>query len=62
MILGIIFVLAGVLIALFPQLLVWIVAISLIFWGLSFIYLSFYYRRISRRFDDPYIDFFFRLK
>jgi len=61
MILGIFFILAGVLIAMFPQLLIWIVAIFLIFSGLSFIYLSFYYRRISRRFNDPYIDFFLRL-
>ncbi len=61
MILGFFFIIAGVLIAIFPQLLTWIVAIFLIFSGLSFIYLSFYYRRVSRRFNDPYIDFFLRL-
>lgn len=61
MILGIFFIVAGVLIALYPQLLAWIVALLLIFGGLFFIYLSFYYRRVSRKFEDPYIDFFFRL-
>lgn len=60
MILGIILILAGLLIAVFEPLLRIIVASILIFAGIFFIYLGYYYKRISRRFDDPFINFFFR--
>lgn len=61
MILGVVFILAGIFIAVYPQLLSLIVAFILIFAGISFISMGYYYRKISRRFDDPFLNFFFRL-
>jgi uncharacterized membrane protein HdeD (DUF308 family) len=61
MILGIIFIVAGILIALYPPLLSLIVASILIFTGVFFIYLGYYYKKVSRRFESPFINFFFRL-
>ncbi|MBD3263814.1 MAG: DUF3096 domain-containing protein [Candidatus Omnitrophica bacterium] len=61
MLLGIIFIAGGLLIAIFPQILSLIVAFFLIFLGISVMYMGYYYRRNARKFDDPFIDFFFRL-
>lgn len=61
MILGIIFVLAGISIAIYPPLLSLIVAFILIFAGAFFIAMGYYYKKISRRFEDPFMNFFFRL-
>ena len=61
MILGLILIFAGILIALFPPLLSLIVALVLIFWGVTILYISYYYKKISRKFDDPYMNFFFRM-
>ena len=61
MVLGIILILSGILIAVYPPLLSLIVASILVFAGIFFIYLGYYYKRISRTFDDPFINFFFRL-
>lgn len=60
MILGILFVLSGVLIALYPPLLSLIVAGVLIFLGISVISISYHYKRVSKRFENPYVDFFIR--
>jgi Flp pilus assembly protein TadB len=61
MILGLILIFAGILIAIYPPLLSLIVALILIFWGISILYISHYYKKISRKFGDPYLDFFFRI-
>jgi hypothetical protein len=61
MILGLMLIVAGILIAVYPPLLSLIVAMVLIFWGVSILYLSHYYKKIARKFDDPYLDFFFRI-
>ena len=61
MIAGIILITAGILIALFPPLLSIVVACILILLGIVFLYLGYYYKRVSRKFDDPFIDFFLRL-
>ena len=61
MLLGVIFIIAGVLIAVYPPLLSLIVAALLIFAGIFFIYLGYYYRKIERNFGNPFIDFFFKL-
>lgn len=60
MIMGIFLIIAGVLIAVFPALLSFIVAVFFIFWGAIFVYLSFHYRKVTHKFEDPFIDFFFR--
>jgi len=61
MIAGITFIIAGILIAVYPQLLSLIAAFLLILIGVFFIALNSYYRRVSRQFDDPFMNFFFRL-
>jgi Flp pilus assembly protein TadB len=58
---GIFYILCGVLLVLFPQLLAFIVALMFVFLGVSMIYMSHYYKRTAHRFDDPVIDFMFRL-
>jgi len=60
MILGIIFIIAGILIALYPPLLSIIVASVLILIGIGFISFSYRFKKAQRRFDDPFLDFFFR--
>ena len=61
MLLGSLLIMAGILIAIYPPLLSLIVALVLIFTGGSFIYLGYYYRKASKKFENPFIDFFFRL-
>ena len=61
MIAGAILILAGILIAIYPPLLALIIASIMIFAGIFFIYLSYYYRKMSRKFDDPFINFFLHL-
>jgi drug/metabolite transporter (DMT)-like permease len=61
MIAGIVFILMGVLIAAYPELLSLIIAAMLIFLGVTFISLSLYYKRMSRKFNDPFMNFFFRI-
>mgnify|MGYP000327143616 CR=1 FL=1 len=61
MVLGIVLIIAGLLIAIYPPLLSLIVASLLILAGIFFIYLGYYYKKISRTFDDPFMNFFFRL-
>ncbi|MDD8032097.1 MAG: DUF3096 domain-containing protein [Acidobacteriota bacterium] len=58
MTLGIILIIAGVLIALFPKLLAFIVAIILILEGVFVIFLSRAYKRSAQRLNDPFVDFF----
>ncbi|MBN1871880.1 MAG: hypothetical protein JW800_04830 [Candidatus Omnitrophica bacterium] len=57
---GIVFIICGILIAVYPQLLSLIVATILIFIGIVIVIVGYHYKRISRHFDNPYIDFFFR--
>ncbi len=61
MVIGLIFILSGILIAIYPPLLSFIVASVLILVGIFFIYLGYHYRKIAKKFDDPFIDFFLRL-
>ncbi len=60
MTLGIILIIAGVLIAIFPKLLAFIVAFILILEGVLAIFLSRAYKRSTQRLNDPFVDFFFR--
>jgi Flp pilus assembly protein TadB len=61
MIFGILYIIAGILLVLFPQLLAFMVAFIFIVTGISMMYMSYYYKRTSHRFNDSYIDFMFRL-
>lgn len=60
MAIGIFFIAAGILIALFPPLLSIIVAAVLIFIGVGAVSFGYRVRKMQKRFDDPFIDFFFR--
>jgi len=60
MLFGFFLILCGILIAIKPVLLSFIVAFILIFIGVFFVLLGYYYKRISRKFDNPFIEFFFR--
>jgi len=59
-ILGLLFILAGILIVMYPPLLSLIVAVFLFSIGLSFISMHFYYRKASRDFNNPFFNFFIR--
>jgi len=60
MILGIILIVAGVLIAVYPPLLSIIVASVLILIGIGVTSISYRFKKMQKRFDDPFLDFFFR--
>lgn len=61
MISGIILIIAGILIALFPPILSIIVSVLLIFTGGMIFAIAYYNRKLSRRYDNPIIELFFRL-
>ncbi|MGW8309463.1 MAG: hypothetical protein ACWGNB_00250 [Thiogranum sp.] len=57
---GIILILAGILLIVYPPLLSIIVAVFLIFTGAMVISVARYNRRHARHFENPTIDIFFR--
>ncbi|MFO8053377.1 MAG: hypothetical protein R6U54_05435 [Candidatus Omnitrophota bacterium] len=61
MFLGIIFLLAGLLIAVYPPLLSLIVAAVLIILGVFSLYAGYQLKKMNRKSGDPFIDFFFKL-
>ncbi len=60
MIVGIIFVLVGILIAAYPALLSIIVAAFLIMIGVTLALMSYHFKKLKREADNPFIDFFIR--
>ncbi len=60
MLIGLIFILGGILIAIFPELLSLIVAAFLIIVGIHILLISLYYKRMSRNFDNPFLDYIFK--
>jgi UPF0716 family protein affecting phage T7 exclusion len=60
MLAGIILIMAGILLVVFPPLLSIIVAAFLIFAGVMAISVARYNRKYQRHFDNPTIEFFFR--
>ncbi|MDD4956248.1 MAG: hypothetical protein PHH49_01060 [Candidatus Omnitrophica bacterium] len=61
MALGILILVSGVLIALYPPLLSLIVALLLIFAGVTITLMSYRYKKMSKRSEDPFFDFFMKL-
>ncbi len=61
MIIGVILIICGLLIAIYPPLLALIVAIFLIFAGILLAVIGYRYKKLSKRFDDPFINFFMRM-
>ncbi|MFQ5643608.1 MAG: hypothetical protein ACE5FQ_07905 [Thiogranum sp.] len=60
MVAGIVLVLAGILLVLYPPLLSIIVASFLILSGFMVISIARYNRRLEKHFDNPTVDIFFR--
>jgi len=61
MIVGIILVICGIMIALYPPLLSLVVAILLIFIGTILCAVSYRYKKTARSFDDPFMNFFMKM-
>lgn len=57
---GIVLIVAGILIAIFPPLLSIIVAAFLVFCGVMVISIARYNRKFERHFDNPAVDIFFK--
>ena len=60
MIAGIVFILAGILLVIYPPLLSIIVAVFLIAGGIMMISIARYNRKYQRHFENPTVEFFFR--
>ena len=60
MFLGIMFIIAGFLIAVYPPLLSLIVAGLLFFIGIVLVSISYHYKKMSKHMDNPFMDFFIR--
>ena len=60
MVVAITFIIVGILIAAFPQLLSMIVAAFLILIGITLASISFHYKKLKREFDNPFMDFFIK--
>ena len=61
MVIGIILIVCGIMIAMYPPLLSLVVAVLLIFAGLVLAMASYRYKKMSRQIDDPFLDFFMKL-
>ena len=61
MLAGGLFILFGILIVLFPNLLQLIIAALLIITGVNICAISYHYKKMSRHSDNPFIDFIFRI-
>ncbi|MBD3426463.1 MAG: hypothetical protein GF409_04470 [Candidatus Omnitrophica bacterium] len=61
MALGIILIICGILIALYPPLLSLVVAVLLIFSGIVVTIMAYRYKKMARQFDDPFLDFFMKI-
>jgi len=60
MVVGIIFMIVGILIAAYPQLLSIIVAAFLIMIGITLASISYHFKKMNREMDNPFMDFFIR--
>ncbi len=60
MIVGVIFIVVGILIAMYPALLSIIVATFLIMIGITLASISYHYKKIQREADNPFVDFFIK--
>ncbi len=60
MLVAIIFIVIGLMIAVFPQLLSIMVASLLIFIGIILLYLRYHYKKLSKEFENPFMDFFIK--
>ena len=60
MAIGIIFVIVGILIAAYPQLLSMIVAAFIILIGITLLSISYHLKKANKETNNPFVDFFIR--
>lgn len=60
MIIGILLILSGIMIALYPPLLSIIVAALLVAAGTILVMVGYRYKKAARRFEDPFLNFFMK--
>jgi len=60
MLAGIVLILAGLLIAIYPPLLAWVVAAILIAMGVLVLTSAYYHRKYARHADNPVVELIFR--
>ena len=58
---GIILIIAGILIAIYPPFLSLIVSILFILLGLIIVFIAYHNRRLRKHYDNPVVELFFRL-
>ena len=61
MLLGIILIICGLLIAVYPPLLSLIVAALLVSLGTIVLVMAYRYKKMAKSFDDPFLDFFMKI-
>ncbi|MBD3378856.1 MAG: hypothetical protein GF408_00115 [Candidatus Omnitrophica bacterium] len=61
MLAGLVFIVAGILIALYPPLLSLIAAAVLVFTGTVLLIVGYRYKKALRDFEDPFIDFIMKI-
>lgn len=61
MISGIILILCGILIAIYPPLLSLVVAALLVSAGTMIFMVGYRYKKTAQKFDDPFLDFFMKM-
>lgn len=60
MLTGIILIVAGLLIAIYPPLLAWVVAVMLIAIGVLVVVSAYYHRKLAQHADNPVVELIFR--
>lgn len=61
MILGVILIVSGIMIALYPPLLSLVIATLLISTGIMISAMSYRYKKMAKQAEDPFLDFFMKL-
>lgn len=61
MLIGIFFILAGILIWIYPKILAIIVSSILVFIGAIIVLMSLRFRRVSKEWQNPFVKFLFRI-
>ena len=61
MLLGIVLMFCGFMIAVFPPLLAIVVAVLLFILGSFIFIMSYRYKKMAKKFDDPFLDFFMKM-
>jgi Flp pilus assembly protein TadB len=61
MVLGTVLIFCGLMIAIYPPLLSIIVAVLLLILGSFIFVMSYRYKKMAKKYDDPFLDFFMKM-